>query len=108
MREVAQIGPPNPLLGLPIRDDDAIGKLELKFGNTFTRWMLSWLESLSTDEDCKQCQVSYLEITVYIMVKGWENLPQMDSLRANCWCDRGASGAIEPTVGAALRLVIGG
>ena len=89
--------------GLP--NDELAEALWDQFGRTFVENFLQLLRGSDAHQERFVMKVSFLELAIYLAstAAGW--LPQPHMEKSNTWCERGAAGYSEPTIGALVRLV---
>ena len=96
---------PNPFTDATLACPEARAQMTQTFGLHFTNWMMNWLGTLTEGNDVQMIKLSFLELAIYVLEMGHDDLPRVDPLRPLHWCDKGTVGATEPTVAAVLRLI---
>ena len=97
--------PDNPSIldGLP--DDESAMALWDQFGKTFVVNFLQLLRRWDAHPERSMMKISFLELAIHLAGAAAAWLPQPHMEKLNTWCERGAAGFSEPTIGALVRLV---
>ena len=96
---------PSPFADLPHDDDARFEVLRDLFGAVFVMNFLQVIRKWESSEAAEVCQISFLELAVFVAIKGKKWVPMPNPQRAGGWQDRDAFNFQEPNLGALVRLV---